>query len=301
MTSAHMHARHYFGLLAVTVVWGLNFAMVKIGLSHWPPLLFVGIRFLAVAAVLSPFMRWLPRDKLLQVAALSLTLGVLHFGMIFAGMKRIDAATAAIAVQVQVPFAAILAAFVFKERLHWRRLLGIAIAFLGVLLIAGEPRFEGHLTALALILAAACVWATASIQIKLLGDDIEVFNLNGWVAALAAPQTLFVSWLIEDGQRQALASADWRAWSVIAYQAAFVTVMGYGVWYAMMRRFPVNQVMPFTLLVPLFGVLSGVLMLGERLTPLMLAGGTLTLAGVAVVVLRRPRVIAPGTKGGVSV
>jgi O-acetylserine/cysteine efflux transporter len=77
-------------------------------------------------------------------------------------------------VQIQVPFAAILAAVVFKERLHWRRLLGIAIAFLGVLLIAGEPRFAGQLAALALILAAACVWATASIQIKLLGEDIEV-------------------------------------------------------------------------------------------------------------------------------
>jgi O-acetylserine/cysteine efflux transporter len=69
----------------------------------------------------------------------------------------------------------------------------------------------------------------------------------------------------------------------------------------MMRRFPVNQVMPFTLLVPVFGVLSGVLVLGDRLTGLMMVGGLLTLLGVTIVVLRRPRVIAPGTKAGVSV
>src|SRR5262249_31190357 len=172
-----MLPRHYLGLLAVALIWGVNFAVVKTGLGHWPPLLFVGIRFLAVAAALAPFLRWLPRAKLVQVALLSVTLGVLHFGMIFAGMKHVDAATAAIAVQVQVPFAAILAAFVFGETLHWRRILGIAIAFLGVILIAGQPHFQGELGSLTLIIAAACVWATASIQIKLLGDDIEVFNL----------------------------------------------------------------------------------------------------------------------------
>ena len=301
MTALHMNLRHYLGLLAVAVVWGFNFAAVKIGLGHWPPLFFVAIRFVAVALALSPFLRPLPRPKLLQVAGLSVTLGVLHFGMIFTGMKQVDAATAAIAIQIQVPFAALLAAVVFKETLHWRRIVGIAIAILGVTLIAGEPRFQGHLVSLMLIFAAACVWATSSIQIKLLGDDIEVFNLNGWVALLAAPQTVLASWLSETGQIEALQTADLRAWSVIAFQAAFVTVMGYGIWYRMMRRFPINQVMPFTLLVPFFGVLSGVVLLHERLTPWMAMGGLLTIAGVAIVVLRRPRVIAPGTKGGVSV
>ncbi len=296
-----MHPRHYLGLLAVAIAWGFNFAAVKIGLGHWPPLLFVASRFVAVAIALSPFLRWPPRDKLLQVAALSVTLGGLHFGLIFTGMEHIDAATAAIAIQVQVPFAALLAALVFKETLHWRRILGISIAFLGVILIAGQPRFQGHLGSLALILAAACIWGTSSIQIKRLGDDIEVFNLNGWVALLAAPQTLIASWLLETGQVEALRTADWLAWSVIAFQVVFVTIMGYGIWYRMMRRYPVNQVMPFTLLVPFFGVLSGVLVLGESLTPGMVLGGLLTIAGVAIVVLRRPRVIAPGTKGGVSV
>ena len=296
-----MHLQHYLGLLLVTFVWGVNFAVVKIGLGHWTPFLFVGLRFLTVAAALSPFLRRLPRGKLTQVALLSTTLGLLHFSLIFAGMRQIDAATSAIAVQIQVPCAAILAAIVFKETLHWRRILGIAIAFLGVVLIAGEPRFDGRLLPLALVIAGACVWAATNIQIKLLGDDIDIFNLNGWVALLAAPQTLLASWLFETGQRQALLTADWRAWGCIAYQAAFVTVLGYAIWYRMMRRYPVNQVVPFTLLVPLFGVLAGVVMLNESPTPLMLIGGALTLFGVAVVTLRRPRVIAPGTKGGVAV
>ena len=84
-----MHLRHYLGLLAVALAWGFNFAVVKIGLGHWPPLLFVAIRFIAVALALSPFLRRLPRSKLLQVALLSVTLGVLQFGMIFA-VKQLE-------------------------------------------------------------------------------------------------------------------------------------------------------------------------------------------------------------------
>jgi O-acetylserine/cysteine efflux transporter len=296
-----MHARQYLGLLLVAFIWGVNFAVVKIGLGHWPPLLFVGIRFVAVAAALAPFIRPLPRAKLVQVVGLSASLGVLHFGTMFAGLRHLDAATAAIAVQIQVPFAAILAAIVFKETLHWRRITGIAIAFAGVACLAGEKHLGGQLGSLGLVIAAACVWATSSVQIKLLGDDIEILNLNGWVALLAAPQTLIASYFLETGQIEAIASAGYQSWLVIAYQAILVSVVGYAIWYRMMRQFPVNQVMPFTLLVPLFGVLSGVVLLGERMTPLMWLGGALTIFGVAVVVLRRPRVIAPGTKAGVSV
>ena len=162
MTIPHMHARHYLGLLVVTVAWGFNFAVVKIGLGYWPPLLFVGIRFVAVAIALSPFLRPLPRGKLLQVAALSVTLGVLHFGMIFAGMEKVDAATAAIAVQIQVPFAALLAAVVFKETLHWRRITGMVIAFAGIVTIAGQPQFLAHPWPLISVIAAALVWSIAN-------------------------------------------------------------------------------------------------------------------------------------------
>jgi O-acetylserine/cysteine efflux transporter len=300
--SEHMHARQYLALLAVAFIWGINFAVVKIGLMHWPPLLFVAIRFISVALALSPFLRPLAPGKFIHVLGLSATLGVFQFGTMFFGMEHLDAATAAIAVQIQVPFAAILAAIVFGETLHWRRILGIGLAFAGVACLAGKVHFDnGQLASLALVLAASCIWGTSSVQIKLLGDDVEVLNLNAWVALLAVPQTLVASFIFESGQWQAIATADLKSWAVIAYQAIFVNVVGYSIWYRMMRKFPVNQVMPFTLLVPIFGVLSGVMALGEKLTGLMLLGAALTLAGVAIVVLRRPRVIAPVTKAGASV
>jgi O-acetylserine/cysteine efflux transporter len=285
------------GLLLVAVVWGVNFAVVKAGLGELPPILFVALRFVVVAAVLVPFVR-LPRHKLPQLAALSVTLGALHFGPMFVGLNGLDVATAAIAIQLQVPFAAILAALFLKDKLGWRRIAGMAIAFAGVALIAGEPRLDGNLFSLSMVVFAALVWAVANIQIKALGDEVDVFALSGWVALLATPQLLAVSYVLESGQWAALTSASWLVWGSVAYQVVLVTILGYGIWYWTMRRHAVNQVMPFTLLVPLFGVMSGVVFFGERLTWPMIAGGIATIAGVAIVVIRRPRIIAPSTKGG---
>jgi O-acetylserine/cysteine efflux transporter len=284
-------------LLAVTVVWGFNFAVVKTGLSVMPPIAFVALRFAVVGVMLLPWLRW-PQRRFRDLVFLSVVLGVVHFSLMFTGMRGLDVATASIAIQMQVPFAAILAAIFFKETLHWRRLTGMAIAFAGVVLIAGEPRLSDNLLPLFEVIAAACFWAGATIQIKRIGDDVDVLALNGWLALLAAPQLALVSWAIEDGQLAAIAAADWRLWLSVAFQALLVTIFGYSVWYRLMRRFSVNQVMPFTLLVPLFGVLSGVIFFHDRLTLLMLIGGLCTIVGVAIIIIRRPRVIAPSTKAG---
>jgi O-acetylserine/cysteine efflux transporter len=284
-------------LLAVTVVWGFNFAVVKIGLHLVPPIAFVALRFAVVGVMLLPWLRW-PQRRFRDLAVLSIILGVVHFSLMFTGMRGLDVPTASIAIQMQVPFAAILAAIFFGETLHWRRLTGMAIAFAGVVLIAGEPRLSGNLLPLFEVIAAACFWAGATIQIKRIGDDVDVLALNGWVALLAAPQLALVSWLTEDGQLAAIAAGGGPLWLSVAFQALLVTIFGYSVWYRLMRRFSVNQVMPFTLLVPLFGVLSGVIVFGDQLTPLMLIGGLCTIVGVAIIILRRPRVIAPSTKAG---
>jgi len=285
------------GLLAVTFVWGINFAVVKVGLAFLPPISFVALRFLAVGLILLPWMR-LPRRRLGDLLLLSLVLGVVHFSLMFSGMKSLDVSTAAIAIQLQVPFAAILAAIFFKDRLGWRRLTGMAIAFAGVVLIAGEPRLQGNLRPLLFVVTAACVWAGANILIKRIGDEVDVLSLNGWIALFAAPQLMLVSAFAESGQIAGILGADWRLWASLAFQALLVTVFGYGVWYQAMRRFAVNQVMPLTLLVPLFGVLSGVVVFGDRLTGPMLLGGFCTILGVAIVIIRRPRIIAPSTRAG---
>lgn len=78
-----------------------------------------------------------------------------------------------------------------------------------------------------------------------------------------------------------------------------IAIFTYWIWYNMMRRYPVNQVMPFTLLLPLIGVAAGAVMRGEEVTWQMMVGGLATVAGVAIIVIRRPAVVAPATKTGI--
>lgn len=293
-----MKPQHLALMLLCQLLWGVNFVAAKIGLQHFEPLFFVALRFSLVALLLLPFVG-LPKRKLLQLIPLSMTMGVMHFSLIFTGMRYLDAATSSIAVQLQVPFAAILAAFFFKETLGWRRLTGMAVAFAGVLLIAGEPRFVGNLWPLLSVVGAALVWATANVQVKALGDEFDAVQLNGYIAILAAPQLLVVSYLIDGNQWPVILDVAWQGWAALLFQSVVVAIFSYWIWYNMMRRYPVNQVMPFTLLLPMIGVLSGHLFLDEVVTWQMLLGGLATLAGVAIVVIRRPAVVAPSTKTGI--
>ena len=273
----------------VTLVWGFNFGIAKLGLEQLPPVFMMALRFALVAVLLVPFSP-LPRGRVREIFALSFTLGAVHFPLMFTGLRGVDAAAAAIAVQTQVPFSALIAAVVFKDRLGWRRTLGMGVAFAGVAVLAGEPRFAGGLWSFLMIIAASFVWAVANVQMKFLGD-LNGFAVNGWMSLFAVPQLLAVSLLLETGQLDALAAADWKAFAAIVYTALCVTILGYGLWYWLLHRYPVNQTMPFSLLVPLFGVLSGIVVLGEPLLPSIVLGGLLTVGGVAVIVVRRPKAV----------
>jgi O-acetylserine/cysteine efflux transporter len=279
--------------LAVMLMWGLNFVMAKIGLIHWPPIFFVMLRFALVAALLLPFVR-MPRDRLWHIFALSVVLGGLHFPMMFTAMRHLDAGTTAVVVQLQVPFAALLAHFIFKDRLGWRSIFGMALAFGGVLLITGEPRLSGEMFALALVVIAAFMFAIANIQMKKLGD-VDPNALNAWTALFAAPQLLAISLLLETGQMESLREVTWDALGALFYQVVIMVIISYALWYRLLRKYSVGQVMPLTLLLPILGVLSGVALLDEPMTWQKGVGGLLTVLGVGVIVIRRARVAEPRT------
>ena len=294
-----MLPRHLALMVLVQLLWGVNFAVAKFDIDYFAPIFFVALRF-SLVAVLLVFIVGLPKRAMLKrLIPLSVTMGAMHFTLIFLGMKDLDAATSSIAVQLQTPFAAILAAFFLGETLGWRRITGMIIAFAGVLLIAGEPRFSANPWPLLAVIGAALVWAIGNIQVKKLGDEIDAVTLNGWIAILAAPQLLFASWLIEGPQWSHIPDVGWQGWASLVFQAVVIAIFTYWIWYNMMRRYPVNQVMPFTLLLPMIGVAAGAVLRGEEVTWQMIVGGLATVAGVAIIVIRRPAVVAPATKTGI--
>ncbi|WP_207458307.1 EamA family transporter [Azospirillum sp. SYSU D00513] len=276
--------------LLVMAIWGFNFVVAKWGMAEFPPMFIMFLRFVVVAAVLVPFAPF-PRGRLLQIFLLSLVLGTIHFPLMFNGLLGLDAATASIVAQTQVPFSSLMAAIFFKDKLGWRRAVGMAAAFAGIIVIAGQPRLSGQITPLLMILAASFAFAVASIQMKLLGD-VNGFALNGWMALFALPQLLILSLILETGQIEALLNSTWRGWGAIGYMAFGVTIFAYGLWYPLLSRYAVNQTIPYLLMVPVFGVAAGVLLMDDPFTLSLVIGGLMTVGGVAIVVKRRPNTVS---------
>lgn len=272
--------------LLVMLLWGFNFAVAKLALAEFPPILLAALRFALVALVLLPFCRRPPRMRpILELAA---TLGVLHFPMVFSGLARLDASTSAIVLQLQVPLGVIMAAVILGERLSWRHGLGMLIAFAGVALIAGAPRLEANRVGLLFLLTAATAWGLSTVQLKKLGP-IDPFTLNGWLGLFIAVELLVISLAVEGSPLPYIANAGWRGWTGILYTSLISTIVAFGLWAYLVSRYSVGQTMPFMLTVPLFAIIGGIALNHDRITPDIVDGGFLTIVGVGLIVLRRPR------------
>ena len=281
-----------FLALLVMLIWGINFVVAKFGLAELPAVLLMAMRFGAVALFLVPFVK-VPRGRLKRIALLSFSLGTVHYAFMFSGMARLDAGTTAILTQLQVPFSALIAAILYGEKLGWVRAIGMAVAFAGVAIMMGEPRLTSDLVAVGFVIFATLVWALANIQIKELGP-VDGFSLNAYLGLFAAPQLFITSLLLESDHRIKLAEADWTmVLFAVFYLAVMVQIVSYAIWYRLLRLYPVNQVMPITLLCPVLGVLSGVVLLDEVLTWPIVIGSVATLAGVAIIMLWRRAPAAP--------
>ena len=273
--------------VAVATIFGMGIVVTKPALDHFPPMFLLGMRFGFSAAILVWFFRP-PWADMKNIFFASLIGSTLMYGLMFNGLKLIDASLMVIVVQLQVPFASLLAWFSFKERLGWHRALGIALAFTGVIVIAGSPKEESALTGISLVVAGAFAWALGQMLFKHL-SGMGGLRLITWVAVMAGSQLLLCSWILEDGQLEAVSTATTIHWLTVAYLVLVLTVIGYSCWYFLLARYGINQVVPFLFLEPLSAVAGGVLLLGEVLSTNRLLGGVAVLSGIALITfLNRP-------------
>ena len=277
--------------LAVPLIWGMGFVIAKAAMAHFSPILLMGLRFTLTALCLAGFFR--PPARLFwPLFRVALVSAALQYSLTFYGVRGIDAGTAALLVQLEVPFALLLAWLVLGEKISARQVAGVVVAFAGALLIIGEPRLSGDLVYVFLVIAGALTWAIGQIMIKRLGN-LGGFRLLSGVALFAAPQLLLASLLFESGQQRQILTADAEAWLAVIYLGVVMTAIGYALWYRLLGRYDVKQVMPFLLLLPLVSVSGGILFLGESLTPQIALGGGLAVGGVALITLRYSRRRSP--------
>lgn len=274
--------------LLVMAIWGCNYAFAKLGLLELPPFSLIALRFLLVGLATVPFAAP-PRRHLPRLITFSMMFGTLHFGLVYMGLTRVDAATGATLVQLQVPFAGILSSLLLRERPGWRWAAGVALSFAGALVLLGEPRLADRLGYALLVVLAAAAWAVSYLQLKGMQrpGPISPFSINAWMSLFTAPQLVALSLVLERDQLGRLAAMSAVGWASLAYQVVFVGILAYVAWYLVVARYPVSVTSPFTLTIPVFSALAGAALLHEPITGRFAAGACLTLAGVGVI-LRSP-------------
>jgi O-acetylserine/cysteine efflux transporter len=221
-----------------------------------------------------------------QLFWISLVSAALQYSLTFNGVRGIDASTAALLVQLEVPFGLILAWLVFDERISLKQGLGIAIAFTGAILIIGEPKLAGDLVYAFMVIGGAFTWAVGQIMIKKLGN-IGGFRLITGVALFATPQLFVASFLFEQDQLEQIQTASTAAWMAVAYLGLVMTALAYALWYRLLGHYTINQVMPFLLLLPVTSVFGGIFFLDESLTTKIALGGGLAIIGVAMITIQQ--------------
>ncbi len=287
--SARLAPRDLALILAVVALWGFSFVPIKVGLEEIPPFAFAALRFFFAAVPLVFFMPP-PRMPAGLVIAYGLAIGVFQFGLLFLGMRLgMPAGLSSLVIQVQAFFTIGLGIMFLGDRLHGENVAGAIVAGLGVVLLAVHRIGMGAdstLVGLALVIVAAMAWAVGNIVAKHAArkHHADMRDLVVW-SSLAPPLPLLAaSYAFEGGPAvwHALASASALAWGCALFLAYFATIFGFASWARMLHRYPTGLVAPFALLIPVSGLASGAIFLGESLAPMQMAGVGLVLAGLAV-------------------
>ena len=280
-----MAFHHLLMALAVPVIWGMGLVFAKAALDFFPPILLVAFRFGVTALALVWFVKppWHLMGKIMVIALVSV---VIQYSFTFTALKHLDASVTVLFIQVEVPILILLGAVFLGERPSRRKLAGIALTFVGVSLIAGDPQLKGAYQPLFLLLVGVTTWAIGQVMIRQLGA-VGGFTLIAWVAMLSTPQLFVASWVLEDNHWQLIREANWVVWGTVVYLGLVMTALGYGIWYHLLGRYPVNQVAPFLLLLPVTSVIGSVVVLDETLSLPVAMGGAVVIAGVAFIVLEK--------------
>ena len=275
---------HALLALAVMVVWGTNFVIIRVGLQHLPPLLFATLRFSLVAFPAVFFIKR-PAIGWSRLAAYGLAIGAGQFGLLFIAMKSsITPGLASLVVQSQVFFTIGLAIAVARERVRIYQTLALVLAFggLGVILLhAGKD--SATPLGLVLTLGAAASWAIGNTVSRAAGK-VDMLAFVVWSALFAVPPLAVFSVLFDGlpAIETGLAHATLGTWAAVAWQSVGNSMFGYAVWGWLLARYPAATVSPMSLLVPVFGMAASAWWLAEPIPGWKLAAAALIMAGLAL-------------------
>lgn len=292
-------------LLALTVVllWGLNFLAIRVGLDHFPPFFFAALRFLIIAV---PVVLFVPRPNVAVrwLLLYGLGFGVGQFVFLFWAMDAgMPTGLASLVLQSSAPFTVVLGALLLRERLRPTQLVGLGVAVCGMTLIGWDRAQHAALLPVALTLLGGLSWAFGNLANRRAATD-QPMRLMLWMCVIPPLPMLALSAAVEGPWTgwQALGSAfsadGWISLVGLAYIVLLGTIAGSGLWTALMSRYPAGTVAPFSLLVPVVGILASWLVLSEEPSVFSLLGGAVVIVGAITAQKVRPSSAVPNSLSG---
>ena len=271
----------------VAVCWGLNFPATALALEHFPPLFMVALRFALVAV---PTVLLIPRPavKLRWLIGTGLGIGVLQFAFLYLGMAAgMPSGLASLVLQASAPFTVLLAGVFLHERLTRRQIVGIVIAVAGLAAIAVHRGQTAALLPVVLTLCGALGWAIGNVCSRQARAP-KPLHLTLWMSTVPPVPMLVVALIVEGPVRigasltSAFTAAALPSVLGLLYIVLIATVLGYGLWNRLLSTYPSSTVAPFSMLVPIVGVISSWLVFNETFDAVEVAAGAAVIGGVLI-------------------
>ena len=282
-----MNLKDTFIASLVPIFLGFGFVIAKPAFDSFPPILLMGLRFLFAASIL---IWWFPIPKgyLLKIFIASLIANTLQYSITYSGLDLIDASSAVLLVQMEVPFGVIFAYFMLKEKPTVRALIGIGIAFIGVYVLTGSPNLDGKIIGIGLTILGSAIWALGQVMVKPLSKEINPLALVAWMALFSGPILILLSAIIDGNTIEYFANAEINHWIIAIYIGFIMQPVTYGCFYYVIKNNPIYKVLPIvTMGIPPTGLLAAIFLLGEEPTKELFIGGVIIIVGVILIVFTK--------------
>ena len=277
--------------LLVPILLGFGFVMAKPAMDSFPPILLNGLRWSLSGLVMCYFFPF-PKKLIKEMLIISFVGCTVQYALSYYGLNILDGASATLFIQAEIPFGILIAFFVLGEKPPFKNIIGLIIAFVGIVILSGNPNLEGKLLGVVFILSGAFLWSFAQVLAKNVSEKIGGLALTAWLGIFAGPQAIFASFLIEGNSFTYIYNATPQAWIILIYLGIGMNVIGYSCWYSVLSRNPVNNVMSVLLLFPVTGLLTSIFILKETPNAYAYIGGAIIISGVAMILINKKKIRA---------
>lgn len=286
-----MAARDFALLMAMCLLWSANNIVSKyvVSVLDVPPLFYAATRFAIVAVCALPFL--LPAPKpIWRIVAVALLMGGGSFALMFIGLQSATPSASAVVLQLGMPLTTLFSVFLLGERIRWRRGLGIALTFAGVMTVIWSPHGLTMSKGLMFVVASTVVSSLGAVLMKQM-EGVKPFTYQAWVGMISFWPLAGLSLALEPGAADQALHAGWPFVAAVAFSALIVSLVAHTVYYQLMQRYEANLISALTLMTPLGTIALGVLLLHDPFGPRLAIGSAIALTGVLIIALRGNQVM----------